>query len=45
MIEKFVITNYKNLIVNEISFKKINILIGTNGSGKSNFIDSIVLFR
>jgi len=45
MIEKFVIKNFKNLELNEIKFKKINILIGANGSGKSNLIDSMVLFK
>ncbi len=45
MIEKFVVKNYKNLSLDEITFKKVNILIGANGSGKSNFIDSVVFFK
>ncbi|MDQ7032901.1 MAG: AAA family ATPase [Desulfonauticus sp.] len=47
MIEKFRVTNYKNLAIgqDELNLKKINILIGSNGSGKSNFIDSIVFFK
>ncbi len=45
MIEKLSIKNYKNLLLDEITFKKVNILIGANGSGKSNFIDSIVFFK
>jgi len=45
MIEKFVVKNFKNLEISELNFKKINILIGANGGGKSNFIDSIVLFK
>jgi predicted ATPase len=45
MIEKFLIRNFKNLEIGELNFKKINILIGANGGGKSNFIDSIVLFK
>ncbi len=46
MIEKFKISNFKNLkIGKEIELKKINILIGANGSGKSNFIDGIIFFK
>ena len=45
MIKKFIVKNYKNLLFNEINLKKINILIGANGGGKSNFIDSIVFFN
>ncbi|NPA11518.1 MAG: AAA family ATPase [Epsilonproteobacteria bacterium] len=45
MIEKFYIKNFKNLLFEELKFSKINILIGANGSGKSNFIDGIVFFR
>ena len=46
MIEKFKISNFKNLIIEEeLELKKINILIGANGGGKSNFIDGIILFK
>jgi len=45
MIEKLTLKHYKNLSIDEITFKKVNILIGANGSGKSNFIDSIVFFK
>ncbi|RUM59023.1 MAG: hypothetical protein DSY59_05075 [Persephonella sp.] len=46
MIEEFKIKNYKNLkFEREIELKKINILIGANGSGKSNFIDATLFFK
>jgi predicted ATPase len=46
MIEEFKVKNFKNLdIKNPISLKKVNILIGANGSGKSNFIDAIWFFK
>ena len=38
MIQKIQINNYKSIHSLELEMKPINILIGSNGSGKSNFI-------
>ena len=38
MIENIIIENYKSIKHLELELKKINILIGSNGVGKSNFI-------
>ena len=42
IIEKLIIENYKNLFLNEIKFNEsINIVIGNNGQGKTNLLESI----
>jgi len=38
MLEKIIIDNYKSIKRAEIELRNVNILIGSNGSGKSNFI-------
>jgi len=40
-LKKLITTHYKNLVLNqnqEIELQPLNILIGANGSGKSNLI-------
>lgn len=44
MINKFSCRNFRNIKVNDLKFEKINILIGPNNSGKSNFIKAISFF-
>lgn len=38
MIQKFSCKNFRNITAENLSFEKINILIGPNNSGKTNFI-------
>jgi len=38
MLEKIIIKNYKSIKNAEVELRNTNILIGSNGSGKSNFI-------
>ena len=38
MIKKFSCHNFRNINASNLEFAKINILIGPNNSGKSNFI-------
>lgn len=44
MINKFSCHNFRNIKADELEFEKINILIGPNNSGKSNFIKAITFF-
>lgn len=44
MIHKFSCHNFRNIQAKNIEFEKINILIGPNNSGKSNFIKSLAFF-
>lgn len=44
MINKFSCHNFRNIQAEELEFEKINILIGPNNSGKSNFIKSLTFF-
>lgn len=44
MIKKFSCHNFRNIRTDGLEFEKINILIGPNNSGKSNFIKSITFF-
>ncbi len=44
MIKKFSCHNFRNINASELEFKKINILIGPNNSGKSNFIKALTFF-
>ncbi len=41
MIKNFCCTNFKNITTDNLEFEKINILIGPNNAGKSNFIKAI----
>jgi len=42
ILKEFYLKNYKNIKMKEnLTFKKLNILIGPNGSGKSNFLEAI----
>lgn len=44
MINKFSCHNFRNIHAYNLEFEKINILIGSNNSGKSNFIKAITFF-
>ena len=44
MISKFSCHNFRNIQADNLEFEKINILIGPNNSGKSNFIKALVFF-
>lgn len=44
MIEKFSCKNFRNIKAEDLVFEKLNILIGPNNSGKSNFIKAITFF-
>ncbi|MEY4531722.1 MAG: hypothetical protein RLZZ156_2443 [Deinococcota bacterium] len=45
MISQLSTKNYRNLESGQISLKSLNILIGSNGSGKSNFVDILKFFH
>lgn len=44
MLKSFSAQNFRNLKIRDLQFKKINLFIGPNNSGKSNFIDAINYF-
>lgn len=44
MINKFSCHNFRNIQAEDLEFEKINILIGPNNSGKSNFIKALTFF-
>lgn len=44
MINKFSCHNFRNIFTDDLEFEKINLLIGPNNSGKSNFIKAITFF-
>lgn len=44
MIKKFSCHNFRNIQADNLEFEKINILIGPNNSGKSNFIRALTFF-
>lgn len=44
MINKFSCKNFRNIKADNLEFEKINILIGPNNSGKSNFIKALTFF-
>lgn len=44
MINKFSCHNFRNINADNLEFEKINILIGPNNSGKTNFIKAITFF-
>ena len=41
MIQNFSCKNFRNITAENLSFEKINILIGPNNSGKTNFIRAL----
>jgi len=43
MIKTFRVAKYKNFVDTELNFGKINVFIGPNNSGKSNFIEAMQL--
>ncbi|MCA1624317.1 MAG: AAA family ATPase, partial [Acidobacteria bacterium] len=43
MIEKITIENYKSILQLEIELDRVNVLIGANGSGKSNILEAIAI--
>lgn len=44
MINRFSCHNFRNINTDDLEFEKINILIGPNNSGKTNFIKAITFF-
>lgn len=44
MIKRFTCRNFRNINAENLEFAKINILIGPNNSGKSNFIKALTFF-
>lgn len=44
MINRFSCLNFRNVKAEDLEFEKLNILIGPNNSGKSNFIKAITFF-
>ena len=44
MIQNFSCKNFRNIMAENLSFEKINILIGPNNSGKTNFIKALTFF-
>jgi predicted ATPase len=44
MIKKFSCKNFRNIDADNLCFEKINILIGPNNSGKSNFIKALTFY-
>ena len=45
MIKKFSCHNFRNINVDQLEFERINLLIGPNNSGKSNFIKALIFFH
>ena len=41
MIERIIIENFKSLRSVDLSLGRLNLFIGTNASGKSNFLDAL----
>ena len=44
MIQNFSCKNFRNITADNLAFEKINILIGPNNSGKTNFIKALTFF-
>ncbi|HHJ50644.1 MAG TPA: hypothetical protein ENJ88_07055, partial [Phaeodactylibacter sp.] len=44
-IAKIIIENYKSIQKAEIELNPVNVLIGANGAGKSNFISFFTLIK
>ena len=45
MIERIVIENFKSLRQVDLSLGRMNLFIGTNASGKSNFLDALKVLQ
>jgi AAA15 family ATPase/GTPase len=45
MIEEIAIKNFKSIQKATIRLRNVNILIGANNSGKSNFLDALALYQ
>jgi len=45
MIEKIEIINFKSILAAEIKTGVLNVFTGVNGSGKSTFLQSLLLLR
>ena len=43
MFRSFSVKNFKNLSSIDVSFKRVNLLVGPNNSGKTNLIDAVSL--
>ncbi len=41
MIRSFSCNNFRNVVCKDLEFERVNILIGSNNAGKSNFIRSL----
>ena len=41
MIRRFTCSNFRNIEVEDLAFGRINLLIGPNNAGKSNFIRAL----
>jgi predicted ATPase len=44
MISKLSVKNYKSIFDDSIEFSNVNVLIGENGSGKSNYLEAMAMF-
>jgi predicted ATPase len=44
VLKSFSVKNFRNLNIDKLEFKTINILVGPNNSGKSNLINAISFF-
>lgn len=44
MLKYFSVTNFRNLNIKNLKFKRINLLVGPNNSGKTNLIEAISFF-
>ena len=45
MIRSFSCDNFRNVFCKDLEFARINILIGANNAGKSNFISALSFMR
>ena len=45
MIDRIIIENFKSLRRVDLSLGRLNLFIGTNASGKSNFLDALRILQ
>ncbi|KAA6318272.1 hypothetical protein EZS27_031698, partial [termite gut metagenome] len=45
MLQSIELTNFKSIKKHRFPLRKLNLLLGLNGTGKSSFIQSLLLFR